>query len=152
VPKGWIRVVTRGPGALTDNQCLRIADRYIYAAQFHIEMDGTPENSRRIMGNFLSLAKAWGGYNPKGTPVPGPSTAAGRTPDEAAGVARELPTLPNQFPTINTAPVAPGASSQMVTAATSWSQPLRLPNLVSSFSTSASTTGPPYKGGRRDDQ
>jgi len=77
VPRGWIRVVTRGPGAFTENQCLRIADRYIYAAQFHIEMDGTPENSLRIMGNFLSLAKTWGGYNPKGKPVAAPSKLAG---------------------------------------------------------------------------
>jgi len=88
VPKGWIRVVTRGPGAFTENQCLRIADRYIYAAQFHIEMAGTPENSRRIMGNFLSLAKAWGGYNPKARPVPAPdsvpSSAQGGSGSSAA--------------------------------------------------------------------
>jgi GMP synthase-like glutamine amidotransferase len=55
------RATKPGGGKSTENQCLRIADRYIYAAQFHIEMAGTPENSRRIMGNFLSLAKAWGG-------------------------------------------------------------------------------------------
>lgn len=72
VPDGWVRVATRGPGALTENQCLRVADRYIYAAQFHLEMAGTPENSRKIMGNFLRLAKAWGGYNPEGKPVAPP--------------------------------------------------------------------------------
>jgi hypothetical protein len=72
VPEGWVRVVTRGPGALTENQCLRVGDRYIYAAQFHIEMAGTPENSRAIMANFLSLAKAWGGYNVDSRPVPAP--------------------------------------------------------------------------------
>jgi hypothetical protein len=76
LPKGWMRVVTRGPGAFTENQCLRIADRYIYAAQFHIEMAGTPENSLRIMGNFLSLAKTWGGYNPRGKPIAPPSKSA----------------------------------------------------------------------------
>jgi len=51
---------TRGPGALTENQCLRVRDRYIYAAQFHIEMSGTPETSRTIMRNFLDLARGWG--------------------------------------------------------------------------------------------
>ncbi len=72
VPKGWIRVVTKGPGALTENQCLRIEDRYIYAAQFHIEIAGTPESSRKIMSNFLSLAKKWGGYNRNGEAIPTP--------------------------------------------------------------------------------
>ncbi len=71
-PQGWVRVATKGPGALTENQCLRVRDRYIYAAQFHIEMPGTPDNSRKIMGNFLSLARQWGGYNPNGQPVPPP--------------------------------------------------------------------------------
>lgn len=72
VPKGWVRVVTKGPKGLTENQCLRVADRYIYAAQFHIELPGTPETSRKIMSNFLTAAKRWGGYNPKGKPVPPP--------------------------------------------------------------------------------
>jgi hypothetical protein len=71
-PKGWVRVATKGPGAFTVNQCLRVENRYIYAAQFHMEMAGTPENSRRIMGNFLALAKEWGGYNPNGKPIPRP--------------------------------------------------------------------------------
>ena len=71
VPDGWVRVATRGPGA-DRNQCLRVADRYIYAAQFHVEMAGTPENSRKIMGNFLRLAKARGGYNPQGKPAAPP--------------------------------------------------------------------------------
>lgn len=74
VPKGWVRVVTKGPKGLTENQCLRVADRYIYAAQFHIELPGTPETSRKIMSNFLTAAKRWGGYNPKGKPVPLPET------------------------------------------------------------------------------
>jgi hypothetical protein len=81
VPKGWVQVVTRGRGAHTINQCLRVKDRYIYSAQFHIEMAGTPENSRRIMGNFLSLAKQWGGYNPKGSPVAEPVALPAEAPD-----------------------------------------------------------------------
>ncbi len=72
VPEGWVRVVTKGPGAHTVNQSIRVKDRYIYAAQFHMELPGTPENSRKIISNFLSLAKAWGGYNPEGKPVPEP--------------------------------------------------------------------------------
>jgi hypothetical protein len=72
LPKGWVRVATRGSGSKTVNQCLRVKDRYIYAAQFHMEMNGTPENSRQIMGNFLKLAKEWGGYNPRGASVPAP--------------------------------------------------------------------------------
>jgi hypothetical protein len=71
-PKGWIRVAERGPGALTLNQCLRVKDRSIYAAQFHMESPGTPENSRKIMSNFLSLAKQWGGYHRDGEPAPTP--------------------------------------------------------------------------------
>ena len=69
-PKGWELTVTAGPDARTKIQCLRLRDRYIYAAQFHIEMSGTPETSRQIMGNFLALAESWGGYNPRGKPVP----------------------------------------------------------------------------------
>jgi hypothetical protein len=64
-PQGWLLVAGAGPGTQTKTQCLRMQDRYIYAAQFHIEMAGTPENSRQIMGNFLGLAKAWGGYKLK---------------------------------------------------------------------------------------
>ncbi len=59
VPHGWIRVVTNGPGAWTENQCLRVKDVPIYAAQFHIEMEGTPANSQRIMANFLNEARLW---------------------------------------------------------------------------------------------
>jgi hypothetical protein len=65
-PKDWVLVVTKGDKGHTVHQCLRVADRPIYAAQFHIEMAGTAENSRQIMGNFLKVAKDWGGYNPKG--------------------------------------------------------------------------------------
>ena len=68
-PKGWELMVTAGADAKTKTQCLRLRDRYIYAAQFHIEMAGTPETSRQIMGNFLDLAQSWGGYNPRGRPV-----------------------------------------------------------------------------------
>ena len=65
-PKGWTLIATAGQGTKTRTQCLRVKGSCIYAAQFHIEMAGTPEASRRIMENFLDLAKAWGGYNPKG--------------------------------------------------------------------------------------
>ena len=68
-PKGWELTVTAGPDAKTQIQCLRLRGRYIYAAQFHIEMDGTRETSRQIMSNFLALAQSWGGYNPRGRPV-----------------------------------------------------------------------------------
>jgi hypothetical protein len=75
-PKGWAHIVTKGAGGKTNFQCLRVKDRYIYAAQFHIELAGTPENSRRIMANFLKLAKEWGGYNPDAKPVPAPAPFA----------------------------------------------------------------------------
>lgn len=84
VPSGWDRIVTKGPGAHTENQCLRVQDRYIYAAQFHIELPGTPDNSRRIMSNFLSLAKQWGGYNPAGQPVPRPRPLEGDSQHRSA--------------------------------------------------------------------
>lgn len=71
-PKGWMLIATRGDGALTKTQCLRRKDRYVYAAQFHIEMAGTPATSRAIMGNFLKLAESWGGYNPDAKPVAPP--------------------------------------------------------------------------------
>lgn len=59
VPRGWELVATAGPGTRTRQQCLRRRDAPIYAAQFHIEMAGTPETSRTIMANFLRLATAW---------------------------------------------------------------------------------------------
>lgn len=71
-PAGWVLVATNGAGALTRTQCLRVKDRYIYAAQFHVEMAGTPESSRAVMKNFLRLAASWGGYNPEGRPVAPP--------------------------------------------------------------------------------
>ncbi len=58
-PAGWSLVATAGNGTLTKMQCLRVDGRPIYAAQFHIEMAGTPETSRLIMANFLSEAAAW---------------------------------------------------------------------------------------------
>ena len=61
-PEGWLLVATAGEGTKTIAQCIRRVDRPIYAAQFHIEMQGTPESSTRIMANFLKLARAWGGY------------------------------------------------------------------------------------------
>lgn len=61
-PKGWGLIATAGRDSKTKTQCLRMNDRPIYAAQFHIEMEGTPESSRIIMSNFLALAREWGGY------------------------------------------------------------------------------------------
>src|SRR5262249_4198223 len=55
-PRGWSLVATAGPDTQTRMQCLRLGTNWIYAAQFHIEMAGTPEVSRRIMSNFLALA------------------------------------------------------------------------------------------------
>jgi hypothetical protein len=76
VPRGWKRLVTKGPGAHTVNQCLRVADYPIYAAQFHIELFAeTRENSRLIMGNFLRVAQQWQRDHPPGVP---PSAAANR--------------------------------------------------------------------------
>jgi hypothetical protein len=71
-PAGWIHIGGAGEGTLTAMQCLRVKDRYIYAAQFHIEMAGQPATSGTIMANFLRLAKSWGGYNPDGKPAPSP--------------------------------------------------------------------------------
>lgn len=76
VPAGWVHIVGKGPGGKTNIQCLRVKDRYIYAAQFHIEMAGTPEISRQLMANFLQLAKDWGGYNPDAKPVASPEPFA----------------------------------------------------------------------------
>jgi len=72
-PRGWTLVAVGGKGARTRTQCLRVRDRPIYAAQFHIEMAGTPETSRRIMTSFLEAARAWGGYNPSAAPLPPPA-------------------------------------------------------------------------------
>jgi len=59
-PEGWELIASAGEGTKTKVQCLKVKDAPIYAAQFHIEMDGTPETSRRIMSNFLRLAKVAG--------------------------------------------------------------------------------------------
>ncbi len=56
-PDGWDVVAGGGSDALTRIQCLRLRGHYVYAAQFHIEMAGTPEVSRQLMRNFLSLAR-----------------------------------------------------------------------------------------------
>jgi hypothetical protein len=62
MPPGWEWIVGPGVGTLTKHQAFRRADRPIYAAQFHIEMSGTPDTSNRIMKNFLDIAREWGGY------------------------------------------------------------------------------------------
>jgi hypothetical protein len=59
LPRGWELIATAGPGTETKTQCMRLKGECIYAAQFHIELDGTWDVSRRIMGNFLELAKQW---------------------------------------------------------------------------------------------
>ena len=59
VPKGWELVAEGGKASLTRVQCLRMKGFPVYAAQFHVEMDGTPEVSRTIMANFLGVARAW---------------------------------------------------------------------------------------------
>ena len=62
VPNHWLLIATHGEGAKTRMQCMRLKDRYIYAAQFHFELEGTPQSSRIILTNFLKLARAAGGY------------------------------------------------------------------------------------------
>jgi hypothetical protein len=79
-PRDWVLVAAGGPGSLTRTQCLRVKDRYIYAAQFHIEMDGAPATARAIMGNFLRLARQWGGYNPEARPVAEPPSLSTSAP------------------------------------------------------------------------
>jgi len=58
-PAGWDLIATAGAGTRTKMQGLRVRGRPIYAAQFHIEMDGTPAVSRLIMANFLAVASDW---------------------------------------------------------------------------------------------
>jgi uncharacterized repeat protein (TIGR03806 family) len=55
-PRGWELIATCGPSGKTKTQCLRLKGHLVYAAQFHIEMEGTPETSRTIMANFLNMA------------------------------------------------------------------------------------------------
>ena len=55
-PAGWELIATCGAGGKTKTQCLRLKDHPVYAAQFHIEMAGTPESSKRIMENFLAIS------------------------------------------------------------------------------------------------
>jgi len=59
VPDGWELIVTKGEGGKSRIQCIRKLDTCIYAAQFHIELDGTPEISELIMTNFLNYAHKW---------------------------------------------------------------------------------------------
>lgn len=59
VPKGWRWIATAGQGTQTKVQCIRYGTAPVYAAQFHIEMTGTPEVSKQIMKNFLTLAQAY---------------------------------------------------------------------------------------------
>lgn len=70
LPRSWVRLVTAGDGAKTINQLFRVDGYPIYGAQFHIEMRGTPETSRRLMSNFLAEAKRWRDHA-----APGPAAA-----------------------------------------------------------------------------
>ncbi len=63
LPKGWELLVTKGTSGKTWMQCMRKRGTCIYAAQFHIELQGTPENSQRIMSQYLAYAKAWARNN-----------------------------------------------------------------------------------------
>ena len=56
-PNGWQLIATMSAGGKTGTQCLRLSGRLVYAAQFHIEMEGTPDSSRTIMSNFLALCQ-----------------------------------------------------------------------------------------------
>ncbi|MBL8814444.1 MAG: discoidin domain-containing protein [Planctomyces sp.] len=70
VPNGWHRIITKGPGAHTVNQCLRTDDCPIYAAQFHMEIyESTMETSTLIMSNFLRIAHEWNAVPHDGPPV-----------------------------------------------------------------------------------
>jgi hypothetical protein len=79
-PKGWTLLATAGQGTLTKIQCIRKNDRPIYAAQFHIEMAGTPATSRKIMANFLLLATKWGGINPQARTLTPPESLSASQP------------------------------------------------------------------------
>ena len=72
VPKDWVLIATHGDGGKTSMQCMRLKNRYIYAAQFHFELDGTPQSSRIILTNFIKAARAWGGYRTVPQPVVAP--------------------------------------------------------------------------------
>lgn len=58
-PKGWHVIAGAGAGTKTKMQCLRLDRAPVYAAQFHIEMEGTPDTSRTVMENFLKIAREW---------------------------------------------------------------------------------------------
>lgn len=71
LPKSWVLIATKGSKGLTVNQIMRVRNRYIYAAQPHMENGGRDRLS--LCKNFLDLAKSWGGYNPKGKDAPDPA-------------------------------------------------------------------------------
>ena len=58
-PRGWDLIATAGEGSLTRVQCIKRRGAPIYAAQFHVEMKGTPESSYHIMRNFLAEVERW---------------------------------------------------------------------------------------------
>jgi hypothetical protein len=71
LPGSWVLIATKGPKGLTVNQIMRVRNRYIYAAQCHIELGG--RDRLALCKNFLDLAKSWGGYNPNGKNVADPA-------------------------------------------------------------------------------
>ncbi len=58
-PKEWRLIATAGEEAKTRVQCIRREDRPVYAAQFHMEMEGAPESSGKLMANFLKISREW---------------------------------------------------------------------------------------------
>ncbi|MGD9632503.1 MAG: discoidin domain-containing protein [Pirellulales bacterium] len=73
LPDGWDLIATRGKGGKTWMQCMRKRGTCIYAAQFHIELQGTPEVSQQIMSNFLAYAKGWKSPNESSASAGSPS-------------------------------------------------------------------------------
>jgi hypothetical protein len=57
LPTGWTLLATHGPGGKTKNQLMKVADKPIYAAQFHIDMGG--EHAKLLAKNFLDVARDW---------------------------------------------------------------------------------------------
>jgi hypothetical protein len=63
-PQGWQLIATAGEGTKTKTQCLRLKDQCIYAAQFHIEMDGHAGGVASDHGQFSFPRKGSGAAAP----------------------------------------------------------------------------------------
>ena len=57
---------------VTDYMIAFASGNYKRLAEIICEMAGTPDSSRKIMSNFLAIAKSWGGYNDQGRLLPPP--------------------------------------------------------------------------------